>query len=253
MLAGMLAQSGYYMGSQPLAVNFAPPAERQTNPKGNFEDVEINAINEEIIAPLYPRWPRTRIGQAIQARRVLAPGLRWAADLPPDIVVSADADLATRMREQTAHTPFCFKDPRFAYTLPAWRPHVGDAAFVCVFRHPARTVNSILTEWGRHSRSYEMTRTRALAAWRCPYLQILTRHCHDGDWLFLHYDQILDGSAVPRIEMFLGAIADSSFPEPALKRSSAEGEIGPVERDIYLELCNRAGYRDRATALSRDS
>ena len=168
--------------------------------------------------------------------------------MPPDIDVSADAHLAARMREQTAHKPFCFKDPRFAYTLPAWRHHLGDAAFVCVFRHPARTVNSILAEWSRHRRSYEMTHARALAAWRCSYLQILTHHQHDGDWLFLHYDQILEGSAVPRIETFLGATVDRSFPDSALKRSSAEGEIGPVERDIYFELCNRAGYRDRMPA-----
>jgi hypothetical protein len=242
MLAGMMAGAGYYMGSQPLPVNFGPAPHRRTNPKGTFEDVEINAINEEILDSLYPpAWP-TPLGRAIHARRFMPRGLRWAAALPGEIEVTANDAQSARIREQTAHEPFCFKDPRFSYTLPAWRPHVGEAAFVCVFREPARTANSIVAEWSGRPRRYAMTYERALAAWRCPYRQILNRHRRDGDWLFLHYDQILDGSAVRPVEAFLDATVDRSFPDPTLKRSSAEGEIGSKEREMYECLCELAGY-----------
>jgi len=50
MLAGCLAKSGYFMGD-----NLYPA--REANPKGFFEDPEINAINEMLIAGCYEnRW-----------------------------------------------------------------------------------------------------------------------------------------------------------------------------------------------------
>ena len=242
MLAGMVAGAGYYMGSQPLPVNFRPEDERLTNPKGNFEDVEVNAINTEILAPLFPRpWP-TRIGRALQQRRVLSPGFRWAASLPPDIEVSASDAVATRIQVLTVQRPFCLKDPRFCHTLPAWRPFIGDAVFICVFREPARTANSIVTEWRRYGRRYAMTYERALATWRSAYTQVLDRHRHIGEWMFVHYDQILDESAIPRIERFLGTALDRSFPESRLKRSSGTGPIPSADQEQYLLLCQLAGY-----------
>ena len=45
MVAGSLAKAGYFMGSSLI------PA-RSANPKGFFEDVEVNMINESLLAPL---------------------------------------------------------------------------------------------------------------------------------------------------------------------------------------------------------
>ncbi|RME58681.1 sulfotransferase family protein, partial [Candidatus Parcubacteria bacterium] len=47
MVAGTLAKAGYFMGTQ-----FVPP--RESNPKGFFEDHEINDINEAILKKVVP-------------------------------------------------------------------------------------------------------------------------------------------------------------------------------------------------------
>ena len=51
MVAGTLAKAGYYMGEQLLPANKA-------NPKGFFEDIEVNAINEDILSSVAPRRPK---------------------------------------------------------------------------------------------------------------------------------------------------------------------------------------------------
>ena len=45
MLAGLFAKTNYYMGD-----NLIPP--RGTNPKGFFEEMKINQLNEDIINEL---------------------------------------------------------------------------------------------------------------------------------------------------------------------------------------------------------
>src|SRR5262249_21790216 len=63
MLAGMLRLAGYYMGEHLV------PAD-PSNPKGYFEDDEVNAINEELLSPVTP--PRSHP----------AFGWRWLAAVP---------------------------------------------------------------------------------------------------------------------------------------------------------------------------
>jgi len=242
MVSGVLAGAGYYMGTSPLAVNFRPPAERETNPKGNFEDREINAINEALLAPHFRRPPPTRLLRRRYERRHLGPRLRWASALPVGVKIESTPEIDQRIATQVGHRPFCFKDPRFCYTLPAWRPHLEETAFVCVFREPGRTATSIVTEWDRHpARSFPMTYQRALDAWRAMYANVLDVHRHVGDWTFVHYEQVLDGSAIPRLEDALEATVDRDFPEAALKRSADAEHIGEEDARIYERLCRLAG------------
>ena len=237
MMAGVLAGAGYYMGARPMPADF-----RSANPKGLFEDFEVSEINEELLDPLFPTPARTRWAQRRQARKTLGPGERWAATLPRDAVVSPSSELDARIAALVATQPFCFKDPRFCYTLPAWRPHVEDAVLVCVFREPARTANSLVTEWQSADwRTYEMTFERGLAHWREAYRRVLDLRAMGGEWLFLHYDQILDGSGVGRLEATLGVSVDHEFPETSLNRSPVCGEVRDTETSIYERLCELAG------------
>jgi hypothetical protein len=241
MLAGVLAGAGYYMGSKPLAVNSRPLSERQTNPKGNFEDREINAINEALLAAHFPRRARTPLVRRYRERRVLGPQLRWASALPLPLNIERRPDLDARIAAQVRRKPFCFKDPRFCYTLPAWRDHVEGAVLLCVFREPACSANSIVTEWKRHPRRrFVMTYEKALASWRAMYRHVLEVHRHSGEWLFLHYDQVLSGEATAVLEATLGVEVDASFPERGLKRSAMDGDVGPEEEAIYGQLCGLA-------------
>jgi hypothetical protein len=256
LTAGLLAQSGYYMGTK---VYDGDPS----NPKGVFEDGEINAINEVIIRDststlaarfIQDRGP-TRAWWLMRARLV-SPwlrhndarwGQRWLAVVPLQADIVASARTRRRIARQIVHAPFCFKDPRLCYTLPAWRPLLQDVVYVCVFREPARTANSIVRESddAPYLRSLRMDFARAVSIWTLMYKHVLTRHCREGEWLFVHYDQILDGTAMPRLAETLEADLDESFPTPTLARSSADGTVPESASRIYDRLCELAHYSAR--------
>lgn len=242
MLAGVLAgEHAYETGNRPMPRDFRSVE----NPKGLFEDFNVLEINEDLLDPLFPRAPRLPWRRKRMARRILPRGQRWAAALPPDAAVVADSALDARIKAQLGRRPFCYKDPRFAFTLPAWRPHLGEAVIVCIFREPARTANSLVAEWRRNpARAYEMTYARALAHWRAAYGRVLEQHEKGGDWVFVHYDQVLGGDGISRLEEALDARVDHRFPDAALKRADTNGESGESESATYARLCSLAGMSE---------
>jgi len=86
-----------------------------------------------------------------------------------------------------------------------------------------------------------MTYDLALASWRAMYGRVLGLHRHSGKWIFLHYDQVLDGSGLERLEAALGAKVDGDFPDAGLKRMPADGPLLPEDRAMYEALCRLAG------------
>ena len=141
--------------------------------------------------------------------------------------------------------PFCFKDPRFSYTLDAWRRCVRDGAvYLCVFREPSRTAASILVEARQpYLADLDLDRDGALGVWTLMYRHILETHRGQGEWVFVHYDQIIDGSGLDRVEAALGTRVDRSFPEPMLKRSVDVGGVSAETARTYATLCDLAGFR----------
>jgi hypothetical protein len=244
LTAGLLANSGYFMGDALYKVI------NSGNPKGQFEDPEINGINEDILGPPLREYRRRPINKLFrrQLRRDVKVNYfqRWLAAIPPSVRIEASPQLINRIKAITARQPFCFKDPRFSYTLPVWRPYVGDAVFICVFRHPAVTAASILNrcEQVEFLRNLSMDAPRALRIWQRIYERILDLHYPaGGDWLFVHYDQILDGSALDAIAAKLNAPIDKSFADPELRRSRPTGEVPQRMLKLYHELCALAGYQ----------
>ncbi|HLJ66701.1 MAG TPA: sulfotransferase [Chloroflexota bacterium] len=239
MVTGLLSKSGYYMGA-----NLYPPRDR--NPKGFFEDPEINFLNEDIMA--LSRSPLRRLLPDklfyFQPRN----GQQWLAVVPLGTPVRDTEAIRRRITAQVAHEPYCFKDPRFSYTLPAWRPHLRNTVFVCVFREPARTATSIVQgcKEQRYLRNLRFTYSyaRAIEMWCSMYEHVLEEHRQEGEWLFLHYNQVLDGSAFPLLEHALGARVDAGFVDSGLKRTSKSGDPGPRAMRIYGELCTLAGYAE---------
>ena len=136
MVAGVVRKSGYFMGQRLNPGN-------ETNPKGQFEDPEINRINEELLSQVTPSRPPGVIGKLFfRTRPVL--GQRWLARLPLEASIPSPSYLKKRIEVLTKREPFCFKDPRFSYTLPAWKPFLKNVVLICVFRHPGSVVTSIL-------------------------------------------------------------------------------------------------------------
>lgn len=74
------------------------------------------------------------------------------------------------------------------------------------------------------------------------YRLVLDFQCERPErWLFVNYDDILAGDAVPRLEAHLDAEADANFVKPCLDRSgAADVELPTDTRRIYDELLSRA-------------
>jgi hypothetical protein len=237
LAAGVLARAGYFMGDR-----LNPP--NVTNPKGQFEDREVNLINEALLAPLTPTRPAGMLGRLIFRSRP-RDGQRWLARIPLDTPIPASTPLTERMIGLTVREPFCFKDPRFSYTLPAWRPHLRGAIFVCVFRHPALTVSSIMTQKRTvpHLKDFSMNPRRAAEVWELMYRHILDRHMpQGGEWIFLHYDQFFENIAYQRLGEALDARLDREFADPALNRALPAKTTSRRLLALYDRLCALAGY-----------
>jgi hypothetical protein len=230
MVAGTLSRAGYFMGD-----NLLPP--NDDNPKGYFEDYEINAINEDLLDQVVPKRVRF-LGREYFRYRPLR-RQRWVACLPVGIEIPCPAELAQRMQRASLKEPYCFKDPRFCYTLPLWRPYLRHVAFIVVFREPAKTAVSILKAC-QHA-PITMTFRRALQVWTQMYKHILEIHRYHGDWLFLHYTQLIRGNGLHRLEMFLEAQVDHSFPDASLNRSFSSERISKETERVYQTLCELAG------------
>jgi hypothetical protein len=237
MMAGCLHGAGYFMGH-----NMMPPNEQ--NPKGYYESFEIESINEGLLAQVCPRRPSGPLGRLLFSKRPRRPQ-RWLCEAPLDAHFRTAPELERRMEQQLSHAPYCFKDPRFCYTLPAWRPFLEDPVYLVVFREPGRTVNSILNtvESEPYLKDLRIDAAGALRVWTAQYRHILERHAGEGVWLFVHYDQVLDGSAASRLDTLLGARTDIGFPERRLKRSGNDIAVSAEAKAIYAALCERAGYR----------
>jgi predicted RNA-binding protein YlxR (DUF448 family) len=240
MAAGCFAKSGYFMGP-----SLYDP--RESNPKGFFESPHINNINELILDTI----PE----EQYISRPIF--GHRWTAALGACATFRDAAQPVDRIMEMVRQEPFCFKDPRFSYTLPVWRPYLRNTAFLCVFREPDNTALSLTNEVSnvRISQGIPvyLTHAQALDTWHSIYSSILRQYEKGDRWLFVHYDQILDGSALGGLTALTGAGIDHSFPERKLKRSEAAAvSQRPELKQLYAELCGLAKYRpaDHTAAFS---
>jgi hypothetical protein len=242
MIAGTLASAGYFMGDDLY------PA-RESNPKGFFEDPVINGINEEILEQL--KFECTHPNSGYFENYPLTYGQRWLARVPVSTRIPSPGSAIEKIREVTRRVPFCFKDPRFSYTLPVWRPYLKNTVFLCIFRDPAATAASIIKECKdmEYLQSVVIDFNIAIEVWTLMYRHILETHRHEGEWLFVHYNQVLSGEILDKLNIFTGATVDRSFPEKSLLRSVSNSQIPESTRLIYQELCNIAGYRESSSQI----
>lgn len=248
MVAGIIAKAGYFMGAELWPADIG-------NPKGYFEDREVNQINEELIAPVSAKSPPHALRRFLFGDTpVLGHFQHWVAVLRPGVSIPCSPEMSGRIAALTARRPFCFKDPRFSYTLPAWRPHIGDALLLCVFRDPSVTASSMVRECKRadHMKGTVVDERWALKVWEAMYRRIVDLHYpQGGDWLFVHYSQLLDHSADAELERRLGIKIDREFAAAELNRSRPEAAVPRRLARLYERLCRLAHYDRSAAPLSR--
>lgn len=226
LVAGLFRRAGVFMGE----FLYQP---RKANPLGFFEDREVNDINEELLSDL--------------SGHAFSNGQRWLAEVQLDADFSPSRELQERIRRLLSRVPLCFKDPRFCYTLSAWREQLSEAerqhaCFICVFRNPSVVVTSMLREL--HEAAYlqelSLTSDQLLQAWELQYCHVLQHHSKEGRWLFVDYDSLFDSKALDVLADFTGLEIDRSFVKPELRRTSAEIPIKQSSESIYHQLLDMA-------------
>lgn len=240
MLAGMLAHSGVNLGSDLHPAN-------QWNPKGFFEDRGTTDINEQILQPYIGEG-----NQVQQLARRLQPGEAWLASFNSDFVPEVTPQIQSAIAMETAAHPLYRKDPRFCFTLPAWRPHFGrDTVFICIFRNPLHTAYSVR----RFGQAYDLgiSMEWALELWCDSYEIVLRRHSTQGRWIFVHYEQVLGGHSTRRLERALRIRLRPEFADATMQSPFAGGKLTPRAQSIYDELCTRASWVPLKPSESRET
>ena len=242
LLAGSLARAGYHVGHDLVEAS-------EANPTGFFEDREVNDLNELLLAQVTPPRPPGAPPAPDASGALWGPetlwGWRWLAPVPLGTRVPRPESLEDRMEAALAARPFALKDPRFCVTLDAWRPLLpNDTAFLCVFREPARTARSIVRVGaeGVYLHGYQLTFEQAVDLWALTYRHVLGARRAGDEWRFVHFDQLLDGSARRPLADLLGVAPDLTLADPALRRSPASGDVGAEAHALYRDLCRLAGY-----------
>ena len=233
MVAGLFRSAGYFQGTE-----LHEP--RESNPRGFFEDVIVNNINEALLAPLLPE---RRVERSVEYLAD-APmhGQRWLARIPPSIDIAAAPYASEQIGAVLSQRPFCLKDPRFCFTLHLWRRHAPEARMICVFRRPQIVVASILKEIAAmpYLANFALSVNEAFEVWRLMYLHVLERQALTGDWLFVEYDDLFQPQVLDRLADFSAARIDRAFPDRSLDRSAAVATADPIADELFAELQARS-------------
>ena len=155
---------------------------------------EVVAINEYLLSAAAPEGGT--LGRLQQRFLLTDRGLSF----------EVEPSLRERMDRAVAGSQPLHADPRFCHTLPAWRASFGEARFVCVFEDPAAAGDETLRtlvrtpEYGGVALDFE----GATELWGQMYRRVLDEHSAEGEWLFIHADELETGEGCARLEAFTG-------------------------------------------------
>lgn len=241
MLAGSLAKSGYNLGAN---ANYL--GKNKANPKGFFEDYEVNTINEDIIKRSLPFTFNEKIRKTF-FKTFTFYRARWLANIPLFYPIKSTVAINERIKNVIKNEPFCFKDPRFSYTLCIWDKFLNrNTRFIVIFREPDKTAISIVRECKENAalNSLKIDEKKAMNIWIAMYRYILKVYEKDNNkerWMFVHYNQIFDEQKILEIETFIEAKIDLSFPDSNISRTNIYNfKINVSCNQVYNQLIKLA-------------
>ena len=216
------------------------PAIEGNNDKGFFEDIDINALNVEMLECIDSDW------------HCLSPlELKDVNHLNENGYFIRAVDL---LRLKTANSPlFGFKDPRVAKLLPFWHPvfmHCGfDVAYILALRNPLSIAQSIAKRDGfSHEKTYLLWLGHTLSS---------LFHTQQYNRVLVDYDHFIENSK-DDIEMIAGQLGlkvnakalhtfQSEFIDTELRHTyytasdlELDAACPPLAKDVYTELLNYA-------------
>ncbi len=245
MVAATFRSSGAFMGDELLQAT-------QSNPHGYYEDRGINRLNNDLIRQL--------LGRPLLGWRIRNRVFRTVHTVPSAFFMAAPRRLrkirptseeANRIRSFTQREPFCYKDPRFSVTLPAWLPYVPEnTGFVVVFRDPMRTIESMLRDANeQYDPPLPISRNWGYVLWWRTYSRLLRFSEMSQKWMFVNYDAMIDRSATTGLSEFVAAPLDFSQIDQSTSRSTTQewpnSRIARSCRRVYSRLCERAAARQQ--------
>lgn len=222
VLARALPVLGIHLGEHLLPAH-------PCNPKGFFEDADINAGNRTLLKELGASWESPVSFRGLQGRlRGLATTEYGQAALALIRDRGEAADRQAAAEGEALPAPLAFKEPRMSRLLTFWRPvflAAGCALHVCLaLRHPAHVAASLTVRNG----------FPAAQGWRL--------------WLY-HTLDALDGSAgLPVVVADYDALL--AGPEAQLRRLARH--LGrPVREDALRDFCG--AFLDRSLRHHADT
>jgi hypothetical protein len=245
MVAATFASAGVWMGDRMIPRNIA-------NPKGYFEDSDINVLNDHLIVRALGGCTLHRLLRPFRHpvhndRRAF-----WLAAPRFSLPIRPDAEERRSIRSVVSHQPFCLKDPRFSVTLPAWKPFLPtDTGRIVVFRDPRRMLDSVLRNaWERYDPRLPVDERWVVLSWVRTYSRLLHWAQDRNNWFFVSWESMLDGSAHGALEAFAQNTLDFNGIDPSVSRSKphATAAVFSIAQvgDVYRRLQQRAATdRDR--------
>lgn len=230
LVANLLSLCGLYLGE---AEDLMPPS--SDNEKGYWENIKFVQINEEILEALGGSWdcpPAVNDGWHEEER--LAP-LKLKAE--------------TLLREFIDREPWGWKDPRNSITLPFWASLIPELKIVLCLRNPFEVSQSL------RRRNHTASQC-GLSLWWL-YNQCVLDTSTPVNRIVTHYEAYFHTphKELQRVLGFLNITAS----EDGLKRCDdaiarnlrhsrfsteqlLEENVAPEIFDLYLDLCDEAGF-----------
>ena len=223
------------------------------NQTGYYECEVVNTINNILLRQLtgvslldhLPQWPARLFERFLPWTHRDVRSL-WLARPRRQPTRELSYDIAHLIGRMSRHQPFCFKDPRFGFTLPLWQPYLPpDVRYLVVFRDPADAIASILRDAKESydDRPLAVTEQWAVEHWKLIYQCILSqRRVEESQWMFLNFNDVLTEECQAALTVFVGAKPDTEQLEPARigRHRARAGNEGDDCRTLYDELCNLA-------------
>ena len=218
-------------------------ADVRMNARGFFEDIDVVAIDDAVLAALAADWKSV--------------ALLAATDWDGDLLAGLRADARRVLAARTARAPmFGFKDPRVPRILPFWQRVFADSAlsdaYVIAVRHPRAVIASLTARDGLDAR-------RSGWLW-LGHLVCALRYTHGRPRVVVDYDRLL---AAPERELARmgsalglrapGADAVREYAHAFLARELRHAEFAPDDLDPASVPPLVAEAHDLAQRLARDA